>query len=62
MSEVLGVLNFTLVLNVVAVFAASASVALVDAFALAALILAFVAGVAVTVSSHYAFGVSSGNP
>jgi len=52
-------INITLVLNVIAVFTASASVALVNTYALTSLALAFMAGVAVTVSSRYAFGVAS---
>jgi len=52
-------MNVTLALNVVAVIATGAAVALVSAYALTALGLAFAAGVAVTVSSRYAFAVAS---
>ena len=55
-------LNLTLILNVVAVFAASTAVALVDTYGLTACALAFAAGIAVTISSRYAFGVTPEQP
>jgi hypothetical protein len=51
-------MNVTLLLNVAAIVSAGASVALVSAYALTALALAFAAGVAVTISSRYAFAVA----
>jgi hypothetical protein len=51
-------MNFTLLLNVGAVFTAGASVSLVGNHALISLALAFAAGVTATIASRYAFGLA----
>jgi hypothetical protein len=48
-------INLTLLLNVSAVGFSAAATSIVTQMPLPALSLAFVAGVAVTISSHYAF-------
>jgi energy-converting hydrogenase Eha subunit A len=53
-------INLTLLLNVSAVGFSAAATSIVTQMPLPALSLAFVAGVAVTISSHYAFIFSNG--
>lgn len=51
-------INITLVLNIVAIVATGTAVSIVHVWPLVSLVLAFVAGVIVTLSSRYAFGVA----
>jgi hypothetical protein len=48
-------INMTLILNIAAIGCAAGATSIVDRMPLVALALAFAAGVAVTISSHYAF-------
>jgi hypothetical protein len=48
-------INMTLLLNIAAIGCAAGATSIVNSMPLVALALAFAAGVAVTISSHYAF-------